>query len=278
MTEIEQLAADSGLTIVARGTQYARLMLGDKKLTAFRGVGWEPAARAFIDGWLQSQKEHDLVRIDGCVEVAGHHIKYCWVVPATIAAAFGADTDQCAIEHVGGELRRGATRGLMGSHEHDRRWVTIVHGWWWSGDEEEVLQEKESAALQTMSAATREYLEELNRVCKIINEAYDATTAAGEKCFLEHEGASMGRIISRSECRYQWVAVHLSEVGRKRTIRLAPKVVGGSGAGKYNVITFGAVCGMVHTLPPSPHGRTEIVVPHYPGIVGDEDLPNTPKK
>ena len=75
MTTIEQLATDNGLTFVVRGTQYARLLLGDTELAIFRGVGWEPAARGWLDGWAQSQREHKLRRIDGCVRVDGQNIK-----------------------------------------------------------------------------------------------------------------------------------------------------------------------------------------------------------
>jgi hypothetical protein len=203
------------------------------------------------------------------VRVDGQNIKYFWIVPATIARAFWADVDQVVAEHIGDELKRGATRGLMHCFEKDGGHTADVHGWWWSGNEEEVLQEKEHAARLADMAAIREYLDELERVCTIINDAYDAATAAGKKCFLVRDGASMGRINSPSKCRYHWIAVHLSAEGRKSTIRLAPRWVHGSGAGKYTISTsdggkMQASAGALASL-----GCTEITIPGYPGIVGD---------
>ena len=269
MTTIEQLATDNGLTIVVRGIQYARLMLGDTELAVFRGVGWEPAARGWLDGWAQSQREHKLRRIDGCVEVDGQNIKYFWVVPATIASAFRADLDRFVAAYVGEERERGATRGPMESFEKDGGHTADVHGWWWSGNEEEVSQEKEHAARLADMAAIREYLDELERVCTIINDAYDATMAAGKKCFLVRDGTSMGRINSPSKCRYHWIAVHLSAEGRKSTIRLAPRWVHGSGAGKYTISTSDGGKMQAPAGAPASLGCTEITIPGYPGIAGD---------
>ena len=269
MTTIEQLATDNGLTIVVRGTQYARLMLGDTELAVFRGVGWEPAARGWLDGWAQSQREHQLTRIDGCVEVEGQNIKYFWVVPATIASAFRVDLDRFVAAYVGEERERGATRGPMETFESDGGDTADVHGWWWSGNEEEVLQEKEHAARLAREAADRDYFDGLERVCTIINDVYDVVTAAGKKCFLVRDGTSMGRINSRSVRRYHWIAVHLSAEGRKRTIRLAPRWVHGSGAGKYTISTSDGGKMQAPAGAPASLGCTEITIPGYPGIEGD---------
>jgi hypothetical protein len=269
MTTLKQLAEHHGLTIVVRGTQYARLELGGKRLAVFRGVGWEWGARAWIDGWSKSQLEHTLELIAGAVAVAGRPIKYHWVVPATLARAFAAGAARWATQHVVDELERGATRGQMSSHECDGGHAVVAHGWWWCGDEEEDLREKEEAAAQARSAAVRAYLDELERVCMTVNAMYDAVTAAGGVCFLERDGKLMGRIRSNSQCRYHWIAVHLSAGRRRHTIRLAPKWVGGTGAGKYTISTAGGRDAPGLGISPS---RDEITIPCYPGIEGDRGV------
>lgn len=268
MRPVQQLAADSGLTLVVRGTRYARLQLGDKKLTVFRDAGWEPATRAWLAGWGQSQNERKLWRLDGCVEVDGREIQYFWVVPATIISAFRVDADQVVAEHVRDEFKRGATRGLMHSYEEDGAHTTDVHGWWWSGNEEAVLREKEAAAREAKEAAYRKYDDELELLCKTINDVYDVASAARKKCFLIREGVSLGRINSRSVRRYVWIAVHLSAEGRTRTIRLAPKFVDGFGAGKYVISTSDGSKMLASGSPPAAC-HTEITIPGYPGIAGD---------
>ena len=48
MTTIEQLATDNGLTIVVRGTQYARLMLGE---IYEQQKDWKAAEAVYSDVW-----------------------------------------------------------------------------------------------------------------------------------------------------------------------------------------------------------------------------------
>ena len=275
MTTIEQLATDNGLTLVVRGTQYARLQRGDTKLAVFRGVGWEPIARGWLDGWAASQKEHALQGIDGCVEVDGQHIKYFWVVPATIAGSFRVGLDRSVAQHVHNEHKRGATRGPMGGCERDGGQIADVYGWWWSGNEEVVLQAKEYAAYLAHTRAMQEYLGELDRVCGRINDLYDAATAAGRKCFLVRDGASMGRIHSHSQRRYHWIAVHLCAEGRKRTIRLAPREIEGSGAGKYSISTVDGNETQAPADAAACPGCTEITIPDYPEITGKAPYDDT---
>jgi|GEM_PF-6669463 len=70
MATFEQLAANDGMTTVGRGTQYAPLVPGSKMLAVFRGVDWELAALAWIDGGIAKPIEaHECLR--GCDDVAG---------------------------------------------------------------------------------------------------------------------------------------------------------------------------------------------------------------
>lgn len=253
VSTIEELVANMDLTLTRRGTRYARIIKNDKALAVFRGDDWQVAARAWLAGWRQSQMEHELCSVKGQVLVNGHLISYFWAVPLTLAQEFRDGADRWAREHVRDELRRGASRGLMGSIESDGGHTFEALGWWWSGNEKEVLSAKEEAAYAAGKLALQNYLGQLRRVCSVINEVIDRAKSVGEWCELEREGAPMGRIHRHSECRYHWIATHLSVGGRRRTIRLAPECVEGTGAGKYIIRTCSG-------------NRTEITIPDYPEV------------
>src|SRR5664279_6140001 len=73
MNTIEQLATDNGLTIVVRGTQYARLMLGDTELAVFHEFGWEPAARGWFPAKLMEYRELCVAQHQPGVLCPAHH-------------------------------------------------------------------------------------------------------------------------------------------------------------------------------------------------------------